>query len=96
MLQKRRVGKKRKPARKSSRTKRKIKQKIPKDFRDLFSPGGKDLIVQTAKLFKGTCYSAVGCPGNLVIATSNTILECKAIGGKSWKGNWKPSHCIPI
>lgn len=99
MAQKRRVGKKRKRASKvRSRTKTKVKHKLPKDLRGIFTPGAKDLLVRmVAKSLKGKCYSALNCPANMVIATNSTILDCNALAGSmSWKGNWKGATCIQL
>lgn len=43
---------------------------------------------------KGTCYVNNGCTGNVVAGGKVTAMGCRAIGGKSWKGDYPGASCI--
>lgn len=43
----------------------------------------------------GTCYSGADCEGDILGEEQMTTIEaCRALGGKSWKGNYADAGCI--
>ena len=79
--------------------KTKVKKKVGKKsdiakLQEYLGPQLMDMVVKSKiSSWKGKCYTTANCNG-IPTASSVTVAECKALSGKSWKGNWTGAGCI--